>query len=132
LPQVFLSKESLALTEFTEKVAQRYPEQYFDVTNKIYETFEEDHWGSDAYIESLASEFDLNEWEEIELDYDVIRRTRQVTRGLDVEVVPSIYVNGYKIEDMMDYEEIKHLLKTTERAKWPSSGESCGENDDDC
>ncbi|WP_169837673.1 thioredoxin domain-containing protein [Salipaludibacillus agaradhaerens] len=132
LPQVFLSKESLALTEFTEKVAQRYPEQYFDVTHKIYETFEDAHWGSEAYIESLASEFDLNEWEEIELDYDVIRRTRQVTRGLDVEVVPSIYVNGYKIEDMMDYEEIKHLLETTERAKWPSSGESCGENDDDC
>ncbi|UTR13235.1 DsbA family protein [Salipaludibacillus sp. LMS25] len=132
LPQVYLSKESLALTEFTEKVAQRYPEHYFNVTTKIYDTFEEDNWGSEAYIESLAGEFDLNEWEEVELDYDVIRRTRQVTRGLDVEVVPSIYVNGYKVEDMMDYEEIKQLLEETERDKWRNNGESCGQNDDDC
>lgn len=131
LPQVYLSKETLALTEFTEKLARSYPEEHFNVVNKIYETHEKDEWGSEAFIHELAEEFELENWEDVQLDYDVIRQTRQVTRGLEVEVVPSVYVNGRMVKDRMDYEEISRLIEETEPAAWTSDGDSCDE-DDEC
>jgi protein-disulfide isomerase len=110
-PQVYLSKQSLALTEFTQKVEEIYPEQYFQLLERIFGDHGSEDWGSEEYISALGEEFQLTGWEEVELDYDVIRRTRQVTRGLDVQVVPTIYVNGRMVEDRMDYEEIKTLTR---------------------
>ncbi|MBU9720076.1 MULTISPECIES: DsbA family protein [Bacillaceae] len=133
IPQVYLSKQSLALTEFTQQVEETHPERYFELLNRIFADHTIEEWGSEEYIANVSQEMNLSGWEEVELDYDVIRRTRQVTRGLDVDVVPSIYVNGRKVNDMMDYEEIVDLLMETERPpQWVPSEEMCGQDDDDC
>ncbi|MCD8510341.1 MAG: DsbA family protein [Bacillus sp. (in: Bacteria)] len=132
IPQVYLSKQTLALTEFTQKVEEIYPERYFDLLERIFADHGLDDWGSDEYIDGLAEEFSLAGWETVELDYDVIRRTRQVTRGLDVLVVPTIYINGRMVEDRMDYEEITNLLEKSNIARWSATGELCGRDTDEC
>ncbi|MFA9557061.1 thioredoxin domain-containing protein [Evansella sp. AB-rgal1] len=131
-PQVYLSKKTLALTEFTQKVEEVYPELYFDLLERIFTDHELEHWGTDEYIRDLDEAFGLEGWEEVELDYDVIRRTRQVTRGLEVEVVPTVYVNGRKVNDRMDYEEISNLIKSTRNMNSAASGEVCERDAGDC
>lgn len=132
IPQVYLSKQTLALTEFTQKVEEIYPERYFDLLERIFADHGLDEWGSEEYIDGLAEEFALSGWENVELDYDVIRRTRQVTRGLDVLVVPTIYINGRMVEDRMNYDEITNLLEKTNIARWSATGELCGRDAEEC
>lgn len=132
LPQVYLSKETLALTEFTEKVAESYPEHYFDLINSLFENQGADHWGSQEFITEMAEEFKLTGWDDVTLGYDVIRRTRQVTRRFDVEVVPTIYVNGRMVGDRMNYDEISRLIQETGPEPWITDGEGCQEGAGEC
>ncbi|SDY91843.1 Protein-disulfide isomerase [Evansella caseinilytica] len=132
LPQVYLSKETLALTEFTQKVESLYPERYFELLDSIYADHESDHWGSEEHINDLSDALELTGWSDVELDYDVIRRTRQVTRGLEVDTVPTVYINGRMVQDRMDYEEIVNLIENTEIPAWSAAGELCEQGADDC
>lgn len=131
-PQVFLGKKSLALTEFTQKVEKLYPEKYFELIDRMEGDYDLEHWGTEEYILEVSEELELIGWDEVELDYDVIRKTRQVTRGLNVEVVPTIIINGHHVSDSSDYEEIKTLITETKNAKWKVTGELCDEDGENC
>lgn len=130
--QVLLSIESLLLTDFTQKVETLYPEKYFELIDRIIIDSELEHWGTEKYITELTEDLALVGWEEVELDYDIIRKTRQTTRGLEVDVVPTIYVNGRKVSDSNDFEEISRLINETKNAKWNVQGELCEEGANDC
>lgn len=131
-PQVFLSMESLLLTDFTQKVEVLYPEKYFDLIDRIIKDSDLEHWGTEEHVHLLSEDLALSGWEEVELDYDIISKTRQTTRGLEVDVVPTIYVNGRKVIDSNDFAEISRLIDETTNAKWNVKGELCEDGANDC
>lgn len=131
-PQVYLSKKTLALTEFTQKVEKLYPDEYFALVNRIIRERDLEDWETEKYIRELSEEMELTGLEDVDLGYDVIRKTRQVTRGLNVDVVPTIIVNGRHVSDSHNFEEIKTLIEETTKAKWKATGDLCDESGEDC
>ncbi|ADU29019.1 DsbA family protein [Evansella cellulosilytica] len=111
---VYLNENSLRLTDFDQNVKLYHPELYYDVIHEIMaEAGEEgpENWGSIAYIEDKATQFNLNEktWSS-KPAVDSISVTRRYTRALNIETVPAVFVNGVKVEDPFSLDEIEKLL----------------------
>lgn len=107
---VFLNETSLVLANFDQNVKEHYPELYFDVAVEVmHEAHNQsvENWGTEKYVEDKVEKFNL-EKEKIIVDpsTDALSITRKYTKELEIESVPTIYVNGIKMKDAYDIEAI--------------------------
>ncbi|SEN90686.1 Thioredoxin [Amphibacillus marinus] len=112
----FLDNASLRLANFDQNIIRHAPEQYFAVARRIIQDSQSEdddgYWGTDAYISDLVAEFALDsELMLQEPELDSMNVSRRYQRGLNVETVPSVYVNGVKVNEPFDIDEIHNLIR---------------------
>lgn len=109
-----LSVQSLYLTNVDYLIKTHHPEQYFEVQRRFAADNQEESvkdWGSVKYVKGVLKEFGIDP-SVLKKDVpDQVRETRNYTRNLGVEFVPTVYVNGIKVQNAFDVEEIKAVLE---------------------
>lgn len=109
---VYLNDYSLAMSKFDHNLKQHFPEKYFDVFFRLVQDTRKEDWGSQSYFLDLIHEFQLNSDLLLEEpENDVISITRKFTRNYELEVVPTLIINGYKVKDPFNLKEIKSYFK---------------------
>lgn len=109
-PMVYLNDQSLKLANFDQNLKRNYPELYFPILKKMMNEYQLEDWGSEVYLKQLIYANDLDH---TLLDYpkiDALNITREYTKALDVEGVPTAYVNGVKMKNPFDLKELKSYL----------------------
>lgn len=107
-----LSQRSLALSDFDQNVKRYNPTQYYSIMGKIMsDKTQVDDWGTDDYISRLITDFNLDFTLETDVEVDSLQFTRLYTRSLKVESVPTLIVNGIKVDNAFNLTEIIKLLK---------------------
>jgi len=111
---VFLDAASLQLSELDQNLKQEEPDKYFAVFSQMMnDGLKEDleQLLANHYLDELITNHQLNEQIiEAEPKIDVIHLTQNYTDGLTIESVPTVIVNGEKIDDPFDIKEIESLL----------------------
>jgi len=109
---VYLNQNSLELSKLDQNIKRYYPEQYFDVFFTLIEDVDDPNWATDHYIKEIINKNQLdNERVLVDPVLDVINVTRKYTRELDIESVPTIFVNGKKVQESFSIDEIQSYLK---------------------
>lgn len=109
---VFLNEASLQLADFDQNVKQYAEEHYHQIfTQLIFSQEQLENLETEAFVNDLIEEYQLDETTMLsEPAIDSIQLSRVYTRQLEVETVPTIYINGIKVEDPFDLEMIKRLI----------------------
>ncbi|MGG0739626.1 thioredoxin domain-containing protein [Niallia taxi] len=110
---VYLDDTSLLLSNFDQNLKRYYPEQYFSINQKIMlDGYKEaENWGSIDYIKYIIKEYNLDSSKVLSKPkQDAISITREYTKSLSIEGVPSLFINGKQISNPFDLEEIKNNL----------------------
>lgn len=112
---VYLNDASLLLSKFDQNLKKYNESEYYQISRRIMSDAQDEDqeiWGTQAYIDEIISEYDLEAKKLLQTpEIDAINVTRKYTRGLEIEVVPTVYVNGEKIEDPFNIREIASLIK---------------------
>lgn len=109
---VYLNENSLRLSKLDQNLKKNQPNEYFNLFFKLMDDENIDNWGTDTYIEELVEEFHLNSEKLLsEPNIDVINITRAYTKNLEIEYVPTIFVNEKKVEDPFSIKEIVSNFK---------------------
>lgn len=105
-----LDTASLELAEVDENLKVHYPESYFDVFTELIQDSTEMSISED-YLKALATTHDLD-YDKLtqETDFDMESLTEAYQEAYDIEYVPTIIVNGERVEDSFEVEDIKALL----------------------
>lgn len=108
---VFLNETSLILSKFDYNIKEHYPDKYFDWFFDVIKNQEHflplDEHSIFDFVNTPLDENKINQ----EPRQDVINLTRIYTRTYDISVVPTVIVNGIKVENPFDINEIEKLLK---------------------
>ncbi|MEI2357871.1 DsbA family protein [Mesobacillus zeae] len=119
-PLSLLSEESLKLVAADYFVETNIPGKYFDYQLSVAAEAPKDHsnmsgnWGTDQYIESKINKFGLNYNDFLKQKDsfpDNLTLTRQFTREFALEFVPTIYVDGIKLAQYHDMNEMKKIME---------------------
>ena len=113
---VYVNDTSLQLANLDQNLKAHAEEDYLDVFQQIIADSELDldglSWGSEYYISEVIDSYQLDsELMLAQPDLDSIQLSRTYTRALEVDVVPTIYINGLKVEDAFNLEQIDKLIK---------------------
>lgn len=105
-----LDLNSYQLTQVDQIIKEIEPALYFDFfIDEVTKDREEDI--TDDYIEDLAKKYDIDVDKLLdEPSIDVYNLTNDYTDGYEMERVPTVVVNGEKVADPFDVEEIKAAL----------------------
>lgn len=110
---VYVNDSSLQLANLDQNLKKHVAADYDQIFQQIILDAEtETNWGSEQYINDLLETYHLNH--ELFLakpDLDSIQMSRTYTRALEIDVVPTVYINGVKVEDPYDLNQIEKLLK---------------------
>lgn len=105
---------SLQLTKFDQNIKEHYPDKYFDIFGKIIADGKDNSYTdllTDQYIDLLVNNYQLDEDILLaESNINIEKLTNIYTEELALESVPTIIVNGEKVEDPFNFKEIKKLL----------------------
>lgn len=112
-PMVYVDANSLLLAKMDQNIRLNYsPDQYYNMFFELMSELNQDVTVDDTFINDFIMKHNFDKelvLEEPELD--VINVTRKYTRQLNIESVPTIFVNGKKVEDAFSLEEIKSHFK---------------------
>jgi len=114
---VYVNDAALRLANFDQNIKQHAPDQYHQIYKQIIADtpFDQDgqsNWGAEEYIQELIESYQLDEADMLRDPLIDANELSQVyTQALTVETVPSVYVNGVKVEDPFDLDEIVQLIK---------------------
>lgn len=109
-----LSVQSLYLTNVDYLLKTHHPDKYFEVQRRFAADSQDvKNWGSEKYVKGVLKEFGIDP-SVLKKDVpDQMRETRNYTRNLGVEAVPTVYVNGIKVYNAFDVQEIADILNGT-------------------
>lgn len=110
---VYVNDSSLQFANLDQNLKKYAQADYDHIFYQIIVDAEsEPNWGSEQYINDLIEIYQLDhELLLAEPDLDSIQVSRTYTRALEVDVVPTLYINGIKVEDPYDLNQIDKLLK---------------------
>ena len=112
---VFLNEASLQLSILDQNMKEHDSDKYFAVFSQIVmDGLNEDLelLLANNYLDELTSSYQLdNQIVHSEPNIDVINLTRNYTNGLNIESVPTVIVNGEKVDDPFDIKAIEGLLQ---------------------
>ena len=110
---VYLNDVSLLLANFDQNVKKYYSNKYSEINQKIMldgNNHVED-WGTSAYLEGIIYDYELDKDKVLGTpSQDSIGVTRSYTKALEIDSVPTVFVNGVQVNDPFDYNQIKSLL----------------------
>lgn len=115
-----LSEHSFRLATADYIMEKKLPNQYFDYQLSIASDAPQDHtkmdndWGTDHYIKAKIKGLgeNYNElFDEKENIPDNLTLTRQFTKQYGMEYVPTVYVDGIKISNSFDINEMRKIIK---------------------
>lgn len=112
-PLVLLNEQSQFLANVDYNVEQVAPDLYYEIQRHIgHDAGEADDFGTEAYIRKLAAGYSLDADRLLKKSGtdSGIQNARLYTRDLGVEYVPTVYVDGIKVLDAFDIEEIERVL----------------------
>nr|WP_173026406.1 thioredoxin domain-containing protein [Aeromonas sp. Ne-1]AKO69692.1 hypothetical protein [Aeromonas sp. Ne-1] len=113
---VYLNDVSLLLANFDQNVKNYYPNKYTEINQKIM-LDGNNHvadWGTSGYLQGIIHDYKLDENKVLETpSQDSIGVTRSYTKALEIDSVPTVFVNGVQVNDAFNYNEIEELLKET-------------------
>jgi hypothetical protein len=112
---VLLSQESLNLAQVDYAVEKLSPEHYFKLQEMFSSEAGIDGWGSIEYINTRLINVGLSpkllEDSSLSKMTDRVRLTREFTKQRDLQSVPSIYINGIKMSDPFNLQEMEDILQ---------------------
>ncbi|WP_440895127.1 thioredoxin domain-containing protein [Amphibacillus sp. Q70] len=114
---VYVNDASLQLANFDQNVKQHAEDQYHQIFSHIVadaniEQDEQSNWGTETYLDELIESYQLDEaMMKEEPEIDSTHLSDVYTDELGVETVPAIYINGFKVEDPFDIDEIQQLIE---------------------
>ena len=111
---VYVNDASLRLADLDQNIKKYAEDQYHQIFQEIIaDSQNEDlEWGSDQYISDLLNNYQLDQDLILsEPDFYSIKLSRAYTSALGVEVVPTLYINGVKVEDPFNLDDIEALIK---------------------
>ncbi|MBM7541869.1 thioredoxin domain-containing protein [Amphibacillus cookii] len=114
---VYLNEASLLLSNFDQNLKNHLPDQYEALFNQVvadvdFEQEKQTDWGTTSYIETLIDDYQLDrELLLQEPEIDAISVTRKYTRELEIDGVPTVFVNGVRIDDLFDIDAITAEIK---------------------
>jgi protein-disulfide isomerase len=111
-PLVLLNQSSLLLSHMDYYMEKNQPEKLYGFQIRIVKEAENENWGTEEYVQDLLREYDISIGiEELEQhNPDPISLTRNYTKNFGVEAVPTLYINGIKLYNAFDLEEIEKVL----------------------
>lgn len=111
-PLVLLSQSSLLLSHVDYYIEKNQPEKLYEIQTRMVKESKNENWGTEEYVQSLLREYGINMGiEELEQhNPDPISLTRNYTKNFGVEAVPTLYINGLKLYNAFDLEEIEKVL----------------------
>ena len=92
---------------------KEFPDKYYDFQLQFAKDAEAENWGTEEYIQTTLTEYGLQvDVEDLKTtDYpDPITVTRNYTKNYGVEFVPTLYINGIKLYNAFNLEEIDSVL----------------------
>lgn len=110
---VYLNDASLRLSQFDQNLIRYNKDSYYEIARRIMSDAQSQNeaWGTEQYIKDIISEYDLEQETMLQdNEMDPINVTRKYTRGLGIESVPSVFVNGVKVESPFNVKEIESLI----------------------
>lgn len=112
---VFLNSASLELSMFDQNIKEYYPDKYFDIFSQLINdglVTDLEQLLTGSYLDDIITTYQLDDSiMRAEPNIDVINLTRKYTNGLNIESVPTLVVDGVKVEDPFDIIEIERLIK---------------------
>ena len=111
-PLVLLTQSSLLLSHVDYYMEKNKPDQLYDIQLRMVKESPNKNWGTEEYVQNLLKEYGVNiSIEELEKNNpDPISLTRNYTKNLGVQAVPTLYINGIKVYDAFNLEEIEKIL----------------------
>ncbi|MFB1051887.1 DsbA family protein [Paraliobacillus sp. JSM ZJ581] len=110
---VYLNDASLRLSKFDQNLIHYNKEEYYEIARRIISDSQSQDgaWGTEQYIKDIISEYGLDQETMLQdNEVDPINVTRKYTRGLEVESVPSVFVNGIKVDEPFSIKKIESLI----------------------
>ncbi len=107
----FLNEASVRLASLDHNLQKHYPASYFDVAFDILKDSleEDDQWGTDQYIKIVLDEHELD-MDRLNDEVDIDVKTEEIQGKYDIEFVPTVILNGEKVEDPMNLDDVESLL----------------------
>ena len=112
-PIVLLNETSLFMAHVDYSLEKKFPDKYYDLQLQFAKDAETENWGTEEYIQTTLKEKGLsfNTEDLNSSNYpDPITVTRNYTKNFGVEFVPTLYINGIKLYDAFNLEEIERVL----------------------
>ena len=111
-PLVLLDQTSLLLSHVDYFMEKNHTDQLYDIQLRMAKEAANEGWGTEEYVQTLLKDYNVDiNIEELEKNNpDPISLTRNYTKNLGVEVVPTLYINGIKVYDAFNLEEIEKIL----------------------
>ena len=111
-PLVLLNQSSLLLSHMDYYMEKNQPEKLYEIQIRMVKEAKNENWGTEEYVQALLREYGINIGiEELEQhNPDPISLTRNYTKNFGVEAVPTLYINGMKLYNAFDLEEIEKVL----------------------
>ncbi|WP_338470413.1 thioredoxin domain-containing protein [Niallia sp. XMNu-256] len=126
-PIVVLDQTSLQLSHVDYFIEKNHPQKLYDLQLLMAQEAVSEGWGTEEYIQTTLKDFGVEvSVQELEKNNpDPISLTRKYTKNLGVEFVPTLYINGIKVYDAFNLDEIEQILngdiKEDDRIKVPVS-----------
>jgi len=118
-PVTLLNKYSLIMAEADYVIEKNIPEHYYNLQLVLAKFLNEDkHSNLGKEEQHIQSEleglgYNFSELSKITKIPDYLEITRQFTKKFNVQYVPTVYVDGIKISDSFNIEEIKGIINKT-------------------
>ena len=111
-PLVLLNQSSLLLSHLDYYMEKNQPEKLYEIQIRMVKEAKNENWGTEEYVQALLREYGINIGiEELEKhNPDPISLTRNYTKDFGVGAVPTLYINGMKLYNAFDLEEIEKVL----------------------
>ena len=111
-PLVLLNQSSLLLSHVDYYMEKNKSDQLYDIQLRMAKESTNENWGTEEYVQNYLKDYGVDiSIEELEKNNpDPISLTRNYTKNLGVEFVPTLYINGIKVYDAFNLEEIEKIL----------------------
>ncbi len=87
-------------------------DKLYDIQLQMVKESPNENWGTEEYVQTVLKDYGINIGiEELKnKNPDPISITRNYTKNFGVQAVPTLYINGIKVYDAFNLEEIEKIL----------------------
>jgi protein-disulfide isomerase len=108
---VYLNETSLKVSKIDQNIKEHYPEKYYDWFFSVMQN-QNDQTDLEDNVNEQIAKYSIDEnVVSSKPNVNVLSVTRSYTKTYKVEYVPTLIINGRKVEDPFDLKEIEGLLK---------------------